>query len=60
MENSEKPSAQKQFCLYIPCLMNENQIVVTLGVLKFFLLEHSASLYPDTAQDRIWVFVSCS
>lgn len=44
MDNFEKPSAQKQFCSYIPYIMNKKQIFVTLGVLKFFLLEHSSSI----------------
>lgn len=60
MENFEKPSAQKQFCSYIPYIMNKNQIFVTLGVLKFFLLEYSSSIYPDKVQNRFWFFVSGS
>lgn len=59
MENFEKPSAQKHFCSYIPYIMNKNQIFVTLGVLKFFLLEHSSSIYPDKVPNGVWCFVCC-
>lgn len=58
MENFGKPSAQKHFCSYIPYIMNKSQIFVTLGVLKFFPLEHSSSISPDKVQNRIWVCCS--
>lgn len=57
MDNLEKPSAQKQFCSYIPYIMNKNQIFVTLGVLKFVLLERSSSIQPDKVQNGISAFV---
>lgn len=53
MENFEKPSAQKQFCSYIPYITNKNQIFATLGVLKFLLLEYSSSIYLANVQNRI-------